>query len=558
MRRTSDSDANPLRSSASTSSSRLALRLDRVEQLADEERVPSGHVVARACLGGVGIVPHSPADELAHGVDSEGSEHDPLGVGMDDRCGIGRGSGGEDDEHRELVDPDEQVPQPFTRRFVEPLRIVDDQQQGSGGGQVGEQPVQAVQHREAAGGVAGRGGGDDRACEAGCAPEQAIAISRPQGTDRWFEQLTDDTEPECGLELGPAGRQHGTPERVGGIGDRTEERGLADAGTAFHQHRAAVALRREAKVALDVGEGIGALEERRYDDARELVCHGRRPYGFGSAPIDRRNGNCWDLRLRNFGPRWPMAARPRVRTVPDMVPTSRPVRRPLSSLAAYAVVAVTLTVAAAATGAVVAASPAGAKASGGATCSQLTAKELQPLVADPISKISSQPIAGAQYFQKAKKVGETCTVTSSETSNALTVTVIGGPAAANAWKSELHSIDGTVSLPGVGTKAVRAKVDADGAVGTPEVVALKGSTYCAVDPGDVDNVPGAGALEEAAGATSDIGDQAYAIIAAADGTVCNRIFGSGNTTPDLSKLSSITVTTPSTTELGAGGLDVQK
>jgi hypothetical protein len=253
-----------------------------------------------------------------------------------------------------------------------------------------------------------------------------------------------------------------------------------------------------------------------------------------------------------------MAAEPRLRTVRDMVPTSRLVRRPLPSFAASVVVAVSLLVAAA--GAVVEASPAGAKgkASGTATCSQLTAKELQPLVADPITKISSKPLAGAQYLQKAKKVGETCSVTSSETTNALTITVVSGPASANAWTAELQAIDGTVPVPGVGAKAVRSSVDSKGGVGTAEVAALKGSTFCTVDPGDADNVPGAGALEEAAGATSDIGNQAYAIIAAADGTVCNRIFGSGNTTPDLSKLSSITVTAPSTTELGSGGLDVQK
>ena len=145
------------------------------------------------------------------------------------------------------------------------------------------------------------------------------------------------------------------------------------------------------------------------------------------------------------------------------------------------------------------------------------------------------------------------------TSGALTVTVVGGPGAARAWQGELQAIDGHVSVPGIGAKAARSSVDDKGAVGDGRGRGpCKGSTYCSVDPGDVDNVPGGGALEEAAGATSDIGNQAYAIIAAADGTVCNRIFGSGNTTPDLSRLSSITVTAPSTTELGSGGLDVEK
>jgi hypothetical protein len=40
-------------------------------------------------------------------------------------------------------------------------------------------------------------------------------------------------------------------------------------------------------------------------------------------------------------------------------------------------------------------------------------------------------------------------------------------------------------------------------------------------------------LEDAAGHTSNIGDKAYAELAAAIGTLCNRVLGSGNTTPDL-------------------------
>ena len=49
-------------------------------------------------------------------------------------------------------------------------------------------------------------------------------------------------------------------------------------------------------------------------------------------------------------------------------------------------------------------------------------------------------------------------------------------------------------------------------------------------------MPGVGQLEEAAGGTSNIGDANDALEAAAVATLCNRIFGSGNTTPDLSAL----------------------
>jgi hypothetical protein len=85
-------------------------------------------------------------------------------------------------------------------------------------------------------------------------------------------------------------------------------------------------------------------------------------------------------------------------------------------------------------------------------------------------------------------------------------------------------------VPGVGDKAVR-----DGDHGTQAVSAIKGSEYCRVTPGDGE-VPGIGDLERDAGDSSNIGDANYALEAAAVATLCNRIFGSGNTTPDLSAL----------------------
>ena len=80
-----------------------------------------------------------------------------------------------------------------------------------------------------------------------------------------------------------------------------------------------------------------------------------------------------------------------------------------------------------------------------------------------------------------------------------------------------------------GGKALRQRADSHGAVSTAEVTSINGSTYCAVTPGDA--TPGEARLEKAAGDTADIGDQAYADIAAAIGTVCNRIYGGGDTNP---------------------------
>ena len=106
---------------------------------------------------------------------------------------------------------------------------------------------------------------------------------------------------------------------------------------------------------------------------------------------------------------------------------------------------------------------------------------------------------------------------------------------------------------------MRGQVDAKGAAATTKVLMLKGKTYCSVSPQD-GAIPGEAQLEEASGDTAGIGNKAYAEIAAAIGTVCNRIFGSGNTTPDLTGLTqagAAAAAAPTTTTTFPDGLNVQ-
>ena len=173
-----------------------------------------------------------------------------------------------------------------------------------------------------------------------------------------------------------------------------------------------------------------------------------------------------------------------------------------------------------------------------AGCSQLTKAEVQPLIVNPITKATVRAVTAARYTGSTKRIGQECVFAAgSGDSEALSVTVINGPFAARAYAADVQGLSPRpVAVPGVGSKAVRARVDAKGAASTTTLSALKGQTYCSVSPQDGD-IPGEGQLEEAAGDTADIGNKAYAEIAAAIGTVCNRIFGSGNTTPDLTGLS---------------------
>ncbi len=185
------------------------------------------------------------------------------------------------------------------------------------------------------------------------------------------------------------------------------------------------------------------------------------------------------------------------------------------------------------------------------TCSQLTKAEIQPLLTNQISKITVKPETSQLYNFQKTHIGQQCIVAAgSGDSEAMTIVVISGPFAAKAYAADVQSLGPRpTSVPGVGSKAIRERVDSDGAEGTPELSSIKGSTYCAVTP-QADNIPGVGAREEAAGDTSDIGNTAYGEIAAAIGTLCNRVYGSGNTTPDLSGLEAPAPPSSTTTTFG--------
>jgi hypothetical protein len=157
------------------------------------------------------------------------------------------------------------------------------------------------------------------------------------------------------------------------------------------------------------------------------------------------------------------------------------------------------------------------------TCSQLTKEQVQPLIVYPITdvKVTAAGTDGE---------GQQCIFDGNNGDGAIDVMVLGGAEGqqvyASAVKEESH---GPVNVPGVGDKASR---DA----GDGQIESMKGDVYCAVSLGSSGDVPGIGKLEQAAGGSTHIAESAYAAEAAALGTLCNRIYGSGNTTPDLSAL----------------------
>lgn len=158
-----------------------------------------------------------------------------------------------------------------------------------------------------------------------------------------------------------------------------------------------------------------------------------------------------------------------------------------------------------------------------ATCKQLTFAEVQPLLAEPITSVAVTP-AGLSGG------GQECRFEAADTNENIDVTVIGGSDGTAEYASDVSGFASPAPLPGVGDQAMRDKDDQ-----SSSFAALKGDEYCSVGVED-ENVPGVGALMGAANNTLRIDDANYAIISAALATLCNRIYGSGTTTIDLSGL----------------------
>ena len=163
-------------------------------------------------------------------------------------------------------------------------------------------------------------------------------------------------------------------------------------------------------------------------------------------------------------------------------------------------------------------------ASGGskATCKQLPKSQIQALLSVPIAKVK---------VTSALATGQQCVYSGSDGGDDIDVLVIGGSEAKPGFQEDVKDMSPKVAVKGVGDKAYREKGDF-------QIDSIKGSEFCSVSVGSDDSVPGVAALET--NGTSDIPESANAIIASALGTICNRLYGKGNTKPSLQGLSALT------------------
>lgn len=173
------------------------------------------------------------------------------------------------------------------------------------------------------------------------------------------------------------------------------------------------------------------------------------------------------------------------------------------------------------------------------TCDQLTFAQVQPFIGDKVTKddVTVLNVEGLS--------GETCDFSNGTgDGNTVSVEVLKGSGTAGAYDSDVkNDTDGVVSVPGIGDKASREK-------GGGSLSALKGDVYCAT--GVDEEMTDIGTLESAANGTTHIAENLYQDAAIAVGTLCNRIFGSGNTTPDLSALDAAAAAASASASASAG------
>ena len=144
----------------------------------------------------------------------------------------------------------------------------------------------------------------------------------------------------------------------------------------------------------------------------------------------------------------------------------------------------------------------------------------------PTQTITKVTVKAAGTISK----GQSCLFSSADTSNLLFINVMSGQDATNAYQTDTIGFgSNAIAVSGIGDKAARNGSHCD-----PIVPSMQGDIYCSVLP-NIDDFVGIQPLV-AAGNTADVGDKYYAAAAAAYGTLCNRVYGSGNTTPDLSAL----------------------
>ena len=137
-----------------------------------------------------------------------------------------------EEQHRQGVDAVREEGDEAGRGRVGPLEVVDDEELRAGGGEVRDEPVEAMQRAEHRVGVAGGARTlrqQDRRGQRGRAAQRALARGLGHPPQPRLEQLPRDAPGVRRLELAAAGRRDGEATLRRGLADGLEQARLADA-----------------------------------------------------------------------------------------------------------------------------------------------------------------------------------------------------------------------------------------------------------------------------------------------------------------------------------------
>ena len=172
-----------------------ALGLERAEQLAQQQRVAAGRLVAGGAERRVG----AGAEALAHELIDRGEAQRPRaqrerrGVAGDlaEQRRVGRRLAGAQrggDERGDAVEPAGEVGEEAQRRAVAPVQVVDREQQRPLGGEVEREPEEPVQRGERRAALASASGAAAKTAAAGAAApleRGRVVTRRPSASNSW-------------------------------------------------------------------------------------------------------------------------------------------------------------------------------------------------------------------------------------------------------------------------------------------------------------------------------------------------------------------------------------
>jgi hypothetical protein len=154
------------------------------------------------------------------------------------------------------------------------------------------------------------------------------------------------------------------------------------------------------------------------------------------------------------------------------------------------------------------------------TCSQLAKTDVQGLMTSTVTSMKVSPVGTGGD-------GQLCVFGGSDDSQAVDVIALPDSDPALGWDQSKAQASDPVSLTGIGDEAYREGDD-------DSPFARHGGVLCTVSIGTISQLPGSDAM--ITDGTLHEGPAQETVVATALGTVCNRLFGTGSTTPDFSGL----------------------